>query len=222
MLPSTTPVNWTCPACHNKMQYGCEVRDHLVNKHKHTLSYATLVIKAVYELKQKKLNSTDSNNHNISSTSGIITTTTITNPANKIIISNSNTSLTTMPVTNVPVVSLAASAPSTPITNNSINKISITSITNTNDALKDETNSIDLNSTVTNSEESNFQQAWEILQNPIKVKDTDSLATYLDELDLTEAMKLSYCETQEILEMSRYLKPIPSKYFLKLMNESNK
>ena len=69
-------------------------------------------------------------------------------------------------------------------------------------------------------EESNLQQAWNILQTPSKVKDVNALRLFLDELGVTEAEELSFCEPQDIQQLSKHLKPVHSRSFLKLLEES--
>mgnify|MGYP000901237134 CR=1 FL=1 len=69
------------------------------------------------------------------------------------------------------------------------------------------------------SEESNVQKAWNILQQPVKVNNMNALISYLNELGVTTAIELSFCEPEEILAMSKHLKTIPGKLFLKLLRD---
>ena len=179
-----------------------------------------------------KTNSIDmtTNNNNTTLTTNSISTTTIDSKTNltvinnsslKTIVNNTNTNINNSTINNINTNNNTNSNNNTKT--NSIDMTTKKGIDKPNDTLKDETKTIDFSSTRSNkSDESRFLQAWEILQNPSKVKDRVSLTTYLNKLGMTTAIELSFCEIQDILEISNYLKPIPSKLFLKLINQSNK
>lgn len=61
-------------------------------------------------------------------------------------------------------------------------------------------------------------EAWEIVKNPGKCTDFDSLTRILESLGCYDAKDLSYCKTEEIESMAIYLKKVPQRNFYKVFN----
>ena len=66
------------------------------------------------------------------------------------------------------------------------------------------------------SRESSFDPL-EYITHPRKVKDGIALATFLDNLGVTDGAELQFCEKQELESIAALLKPIPKKIFLENM-----
>jgi len=70
--------------------------------------------------------------------------------------------------------------------------------------------------------EESYNQCWNMLNTTQKVIDAGEVRVVLEELGLTDATDLAYCEEEQLHRLARLLKPVPQKKFMALILEQSK